>query len=131
MAQSVKRLSVARACAWLTALALAPLAFAESLPDPTRPPDVSSAIGSDYAPGQATGPVLQSVLVGPKRAQAIINGQMVKVGDKFGGAVVVKIDESEVVLRNGKDLRKLKLFPGIEKRSSSDRGDVKPGKRKQ
>jgi MSHA biogenesis protein MshK len=133
MAESVNRMPKAiQGCIWSMALVLAPLAFAaDSLPDPTRPPDASNAPGSEYETGQVTGPMLQSVLVGPQRAEAIINGQLVKIGDKFGDARVVKIDESEVVLRNGKDVQKLKLFPGIEKRSFANRIDVKPGKGKQ
>lgn len=88
----------------------------EQLPDPTRPPD---QIG--YAPSQTTssGPVLQSVLISPQRRVAIISGKTVKVGDKFGGAHVMSISESEVVLRNGKEMQTLKLFPDVHKRLTS------------
>ena len=130
MAESVNRaMGIVRNCAWAMAVGMATVASAESLPDPTRPPDALSVTGADYAGGQ-TGPVLQSVLIGPRRAEAIINGQLVRVGDKFGEARVVQISESEVVLRTGKDVRKLKLFPGIEKRLPVVQGNAKSGNRK-
>ncbi|WP_292934458.1 hypothetical protein [Noviherbaspirillum sp.] len=89
------------------------IAVAQVLSDPTRPP---AAASSELASGQAaTGPILQSILISPHRAEAIINGQTVKVGDKVGDAKVVKITESEVLLSSGKDLKALKLFPNIEK----------------
>jgi MSHA biogenesis protein MshK len=69
---------------------------AESLPDPTRPPDLQ---GEMFEPVQA--PALQSILIAPHRRQAIISGQVVKVGDKVRDAQVVEIREDRVVLRNG------------------------------
>lgn len=91
-------------------------AAVENLPDPTRPV-TSQAIADRGA--ASSGPVLQSVLVASGRRVAMVDGQTVKVGDKVGEARVVKIAESEVVLRNGKELKTLKLFPGIDKRQAS------------
>lgn len=100
-------------------------AVAENLVDPTRPP---AAIGG-VANVPAAELVLQSVLVSPGRVSAIINGQTVKLGDKLGEAKVVKIGESEVVLRDGKGEQTLKLFPGLEKRlTSSHAGAGKTGR---
>lgn len=50
---------------------------------------------------------------------ATVNGRMVKVGDRVGEARVVRISETEVVLRNGGSVETLKLFPGMEKRRSA------------
>lgn len=97
-------------------------AFAEQLPDPTRPP-AFIAVGSEQS--AAAAPVLQSVLISPTRVVAVISGQTVKVGDKFGEARVIKIAESEVVLRNGQDVQVLKLFPNVEKRLASSRINTK------
>lgn len=94
-------------------LAVAPAVAAAELADPTRPP---AAIGSTSRAADVGGPVLQSVLIAPGRREAMINGQTVKVGHTIGDARVEKIAESEVVLRNGKDLQVLKLFPSIEKK---------------
>jgi hypothetical protein len=38
--------------------------------------------------------------------------------DVIGDARVVKISESEVVLKSGSEIKTLKLFPGVEKRVS-------------
>ena len=89
---------------------------AENLPDPTRPPATLAPLSSDAAPFQGT--VLQSVMISPTRRIAIISGQRVRVGDSFGEARVVKITESEVVLRSGGELQTLKLFPDVDKRST-------------
>lgn len=91
-------------------------ANAQSLPDPTRPPALTATEQGD-AP-TPSGPELQSVLISPTRKLAIISGQRVALGEKFGDARVVRITESEVVLRSGKDEQVLKLFPNIEKQAS-------------
>ncbi|MDP2239020.1 MAG: MSHA biogenesis protein MshK [Burkholderiales bacterium] len=90
------------------------LAPAQGLTDPTRP-----AIGyADADAGVATGgPVLQSVMITPTLQSAIISGEMVKLGGKFGSARLVKISESEVVLKDGGETQILKLYPGVEKRA--------------
>ena len=114
----------------LLMLAAMPVSFAQSFLDPTRPPaSLGLAAGTISAP--ASGPVLQSVLISPGRMVAIISGKTVSLGEKFGEARVVKITESEVVLRSGTDLQTLKLFPGIEKRLISSRADTKPDSRGQ
>jgi MSHA biogenesis protein MshK len=102
------------------ALIATPAVFAESLADPTRPP-ASLAAPQGNASVPVGGPILQSVLISPGRMVAIISGQTVKLDEKFGEATVIKIAENEVVLRNGKDLQTLKLFPGVEKRVASGR----------
>lgn len=93
-----------------------PFAAAQALVDPTRPP--AALVTGESAPASANAPVLQSVLMSPRRIEAIINGQTVKVGDKVGDARVVRIKENEVVLRTGKSTQVLKLYPAIEKRMS-------------
>jgi MSHA biogenesis protein MshK len=111
-----------RAGVCVCAFAFAPFAHAENLPDPTRPPAALGHAGDGGASASAAGrPVLQSVLISPGRTMAMISGQMVKVGDRVGEARVIKISETEVVLRNGKELETLKLFPGVEKRRNPGR----------
>jgi MSHA biogenesis protein MshK len=106
----------------MCAFAITPLAHADNLPDPTRPPAVLGQAGDGGASSSEAGrPVLQSVLISPGRTMAMISGRMVRVGDRVGEARVIKISETEVVLRNGKELETLKLFPGVEKRRNSRR----------
>ncbi|MDD5329917.1 MAG: hypothetical protein PHX38_07930 [Sulfuricella sp.] len=93
-----------------------PVAAADNLPDPTRPSaEMGAAAGS---PGVASGPVLQSVLISRSRKSAIIGGQTVGLGEKYGDARVVRITEKEVVLKTGSATETLRLFPDVEKRPS-------------
>lgn len=101
-------------------LALSPLVFAETLADPTRPAAVTGLAQETHAAVAESGPVLQSVLVSPRRKVAVISGKEVSIGGKFGDSRVIKITESEVTLLNGKKLQTLKLFPGMEKRPASN-----------
>lgn len=87
----------------------------EILRDPTRPPAIL------FAPQERetidVGPVLQSVSFASGRRTAIISGQNVRTGSKVGEARVIRISETEVVLKTGNSLQRLKLFPDVEKHS--------------
>lgn len=101
------------------AICLSPLSTAgaaEMLRDPTRPPAMLYA--PDGVAEIESGPVLQSVLISSGRRTAVISGQSVKVGDKVGDARVIRIKETEVVLKAGSSLQTLKLFPDVEKRTA-------------
>lgn len=91
-------------------------ALAQSLPDPTRPPALLIQTSND--PETVSGPVLQAILIAPNRHVAIISGQTVELNGKYGDQTLVRISETEVVLRNGNELLTLKLFPDFEKKSS-------------
>lgn len=94
-------------------------ANAQALPDPTRP---SVGYGASLAYGgygaQQDGPVLQSVMLSPRRKSAIISGVKVDLGEKYADARLIRISEGEVVLQRGGELQTLKLFPGVEKRTA-------------
>lgn len=97
--------------ALLTGVTLGPV-FAQ-VPDPTRPP-----AGQDPADGVAppADSGIQTVILRPGgKSAAVINGQYLRVGDKFGDKRVLKISESEVVLQGGNGREVLKLTPAIEK----------------
>jgi MSHA biogenesis protein MshK len=100
------------AAAWLAA----PAALAQGLADPTRPPSASAAQGGpdEAVPG---GRQLQSVLLSGGRRIAVIDGSMVPLGGMLGEARVVKITETEVVLKTGEETETLKLFPGVDKKT--------------
>ena len=84
--------------------------------DPTRPP---VAVESDRAAsGSPAGPRLESILIAPDRRLAVISGQQVALGGRFGGGQVVSITESKVVIRSAEGLQTLKLFPELAKRSA-------------
>lgn len=105
-------------------LALLAQGAAAQLPhDPTRPPpgyDTAPAAGAETEGAGAM--TLQSVMISPTRKAAIISGVMVKLGEKYGDAVLVKVAENEVVLRSGNENQVLKLHPGVEKRDSASAG---------
>jgi len=107
--------------ACLLGMLLLPGAQAESLRDPTRPPTELGVGAGGGAEMAAKGPVLQSVLISARRKSAIIGGQVVALGGKYGEARVVKITESEVVLKTGTVTETLRLFPDVEKRSGQGR----------
>ena len=88
---------------------------AQTLADPTRPPAVLGVQGGvgDAESSTPAAPQLQSILVSREpggRRVAVINGEMVRQGMKFGDAIVERVGETEVVLRRGKTRETLKLF---------------------
>jgi MSHA biogenesis protein MshK len=85
--------------------------------DPTRPPDAMSG----EAAGVTAGPRLESVIISPHRRLAVISGQQVRLGDKFGDGRVVRITPSEVAIRTGDDTEVFRLFPEVDKRSRAQR----------
>jgi len=110
-----------------TALALAQeqvqgLAQVQGLVDPTRP---ATATGGAVEEAPA-GTQLQSVLISSRRRLAVINGATVPLGGMVGEARLVKISETEVVLKKGEETEVLKLYPGIDKQPVK-RGSARHG----
>lgn len=95
----------------LAALLATPFAAA-ALPDPTAPPAAPAAAGNAGSPGISVTAIKRS---GNKRI-AVIGGQEVSVGERYQDARVIRISESEVVLRRGGEITVLKLYPQVEKR---------------
>ena len=85
--------------------------------DPTRPP--LAAEQSTLSSGSPGGPRLESILIAPDRRIAVINGQPVTLGARIGAGEVVRITESEVVIRGAERVETLKLFPEFAKRPPS------------
>lgn len=102
---------------------------AQSLPDPTRPPSVAraNAPAASTAPSETPMPVLQSVLIAKDRRMAIISGQRFDIGDHVGDARIVRITETEVLLRSGAGQTTLKLFPQVLKRTKNITGPGNTG----
>lgn len=96
-------------------LAACPLAaLAEDLPDPTRPPlSVSGPVQAADAVPQQTG--LSSVIISKTRRAAIIDGQTIELGGKYGDARLIAVNEGGVVLRDEQGRKTLTMFPGVEK----------------
>ena len=88
--------------------------FAQNLPDPTKPP--SGLLQTEVGVEAPSGPVLQSILISPHRKIAIIDGQTVQLNGKFGNQTLVRMTESEVVLKSGRQLQTLSLYPDLSKK---------------
>lgn len=112
------RLTFILCSAFLLGAGASSLALAQSagsvLPDPTRPP------AAFYAPAETsaevTGPVLQSVVIPAKgRPVAVIGGQEVKLGGRYGESRLIRLTEREAVLEGPAGIERLQLTPGVEK----------------
>ena len=84
--------------------------------DPTRPP--ASMLAErlvDRAPHQA--PQLQSVLLGHgRRPAAVINGELVMVGDRIAAGRLVRLDERRAVIQGTEGETTLFLTPLVAKK---------------
>jgi MSHA biogenesis protein MshK len=112
--RGLPRLLLALLAALVAAAWLLPAA-AQSLGDPTQPPPESRLqplSAAEAAAAVPKGPQLQSVLLGTRgREVAVIDGQTLRRGDKFDGAVLVKVGKDSVTLRRGAKTEVLSLFP--------------------
>lgn len=81
--------------------------------DPTRPP---AGVSGDSAVPEAGVALLQSILI-PKKGKpiAVIGGQQVRLGEKYGESRLVRLTEREAVLEGPAGVERLMLTPGIEK----------------
>ncbi len=105
--------------------ACVPLAAAQPLRDPTRPPAGFGRTGDGGTGGKTLNRsgdaewVLQSVLLARERRYAIINGEVLSPGGSVAGAELVAIREGEVLLRTGGVLRTVRLFPDVDMRAQA------------
>jgi MSHA biogenesis protein MshK len=92
-------------------------AAAEALNDPTRPPDnVLQPSAQGQSPANA-GPVLQMVTISRFRKSATISGQEVRLGGKYGDAVLIQVRDGEAKLRNPDGtVDTLHMFGDIQKK---------------
>lgn len=99
-------------CAWWLLAGVAGVSGAQTLADPTQPPPESRLLPQSEAPVTPQGPQLQSVLIGSRgREVAVIDGQTIRKGEKFNGAVLVEVRKNQVVLQRGRNKQVLTLFP--------------------
>lgn len=105
---------------------LAPvLAFSQTLRDPTLPPELEGAGGpgsGDPSTGKRV-PGLQSgsftILVRDGQPSLVVGTRLYVRGQKLGNDTIERISETEVWLRQGRVIRKVPQFAGIERRASS------------
>lgn len=95
------------------ALLAAAGAGAAPFADPTRPPGPAEQAGGDAA---GSGPRLESVLISPQRKLAVISGQEVRIGERFGDGRVVRITPTGVAIQSDGRTEVLRLYPDYQKR---------------
>lgn len=87
--------------------------LAEDLPDPTRPP-ASVISPSDLPVSEPAKPAgLQSVIVSKSRSAAIIDGQTIELGGKYGDVRLIEVSDTGVILQGARGKRTMTLFPGV------------------
>ena len=106
---------------FLVALA-APAAAAAPFADPFRPPRQIEPPVVDDAAKPPAGSRLESVLIGPDRRVAVINGQQYLEGERIGTGRVLRISESEVVIRHPDRDEKLTMFAEGGRRVNAPKG---------
>ena len=78
---------------------LVPAAQAGEVRDPTRPPQAAAPTNQTAAPARRDY-VLQSTRISGDLRSAVINGQVVAVGDRVDGARVLSVEPGEARLRD-------------------------------
>jgi MSHA biogenesis protein MshK len=89
------------------------------LPDPTRPPLPAAAAPAPGLPEAPGAYAVASIIVGPGRRIALVNGRQVHEGSTVGGARVVQIDRDGVVLDVGGQRRRLSVYTNLVRKSDS------------
>ena len=105
-----KAAPITRALVALCISAGAPAAFAQ-LSDPMAPPGVAPA-GGGGSSGLAT--ELQAIISSPGRRLALINGNVVQVGETIpGDGVLLSVDADSAIVRSGDRHVQLRLHPDL------------------
>jgi MSHA biogenesis protein MshK len=100
-------------------------AHADPLADPTRPAGAAERPSTSAARSSSTAapplwPQLQSIQVGaPGGASALLDGRVVRIGERIGEVTVVAIDAQGVLLRAARYEQRIALVPGIVKIASA------------
>lgn len=116
---------------------VAPAGRGSALPDPTRPPAALRSVEAGTATGTGTSPVtgtlqLQSVRLGQgtdkgKAPVAIINGQVLSVGDTLGEWRLQRVNEHAAWLAGPAGVLVLALHPGIDRAPARSEVPSAPG----
>lgn len=111
-------MAVDLASSWRAGLVLVGLLWlpasprAEELSDPTRPPAALPAGASQDEASKPAG--LQSVIISRSRSAAIIDGQTVELGGKYGDVRLIEVSDTGVILQGARGKRQvMTLFPDV------------------
>jgi hypothetical protein len=84
--------------------------YAAIMRDPTQPPGYTA---ENSVTGQATSFKISAILVAKDRKMAIINGQMVNIGDDIAGAKVINIEPEKVQLEISSGMITIPMYQSI------------------
>lgn len=93
-------------------------AWAQSQRDPTLPPAALTQQGGStgQARGRTEAPAKSmSIMVVDGQPHLMVGSRLYAQGQKLGGGQIERITETQVWLRQGRALRKLPVFSGIER----------------
>lgn len=93
------------------------VAHAQTMIDPMRPPTAAGPTAS--ARELPAAQVVQTIIIGPTQRYAVIDGRTLAQGDRLGAALIERITETEVTLRqpDGK-ASILGLLPQVHKKAT-------------
>jgi MSHA biogenesis protein MshK len=94
------------------------IALAEPLPDPTLPAIDLNGSATDAVMLETAPRGLQSTIISKQYRAAIINGETVSLGGKYGDSKLVEVRENSVVLQNAQGRRVMELFPKVKIRKN-------------
>jgi len=89
---------------------LMPFAASGQQTDPTRP---FGAVKSSSYSEKKSALVLQSIIQSGQSKKAVINGQVLNVGDVYKGFELIAISSKGVVLQSSQSRMELSLFSGV------------------
>jgi hypothetical protein len=68
------------------------------LPDPTRPYAFATTVQAETLPAEGVQWRLSGVRIREGEKSAILNGKVVRIGDRLAGATIVEVNPADVVL---------------------------------
>ena len=105
---------LARAFALVLTLVALPIQ-AQDARDPTQPPPSAVASTGGVASPEPRGLDTMAVIVRDGKPFLVVDTRLYAPGQKIGNVVLERITETEVWLREGKKLRKLARFTGVQR----------------
>lgn len=106
----------------LSGLGATTSAAAEQVRDPTLPPPIVAAVGPGEVKPSAVLPITSdsmSVVVRDGKPMLVVGTRLFQQGQQIGLFKIERISETEVWLRNGKEVHKIARFAGIERRAAA------------
>lgn len=99
---------------------------AVTLPDPTRPPDyTATAFVPEPAQKDDVEFNLTAVRIDKDSRSVIINGELLRVGDKVGSAEILEIHPAQVILNHENRRMIVRLYSGFSKTTSDSDNKMK------